>query len=945
MFLSGIGSLREHFLTTTAILALAASPLSLIFTSAAEAGGGKPEVETKDASVSVSDLSLPRIPYEKFVLPNGLRVIVHTDRKVPIIAVNVWYHVGSKDEQRGKTGFAHLFEHLMFNGTENYPGDFFEPFQQIGATDQNGTTNSDRTNYFQNVPTHALDIALWMESDRMGHFLGALTQEVLDEQRGVVKNEKRQGENQPYGRTFLRSSEATYPHAHPYSWSVIGSMEDLDAASLEDAKRWFGKYYGPNNAVLVLAGDIDVETAKRKAMHYFGDIPPGPENIRAKKWIAKRTEPKREIMYDNVPQIRIVKIWNTAEYGSEDSPRLELLANMLANGDISILDKRLIRDEKLATAVSAFYFDREISGQFWILVDVKEGEDPDRVERILDEELAQIMTQGLEEELLETVRIQFLSSMIRNLQRVGGFGGKSDRLAQGEVYLGDPEAAYKLLFEGIRDTTAVEVRDVARKWLTDGDYTLRIVPEPRQLAASDEQADRSALPTPGSPPVLRLPTIQRAQLDNGIKLVVVERHEVPVVNFGFQFNAGFHTDEPQKSGLASFAMQALIDGGTEKYSTLELDEVVRRLGASLGVNVSLDTGSIGMSTLKATLAQSMALLAEVVRNPDFDAAEIELLRSEILARIEQEKAQPTNLALRVLPALIYGDSHPYGKPLTGSGKTESIKSLTVADLRKFHQRLLQPENATLIAIGDATLDEVRTLAETHFGNWETTGEFSSTRVSGKLAQVNVGRIYLLDKPGALQSTIIAGQLLPPAGSEDELATQIAIDIIGGGFTSRLNMNLREDKHWSYGARAGIVSARGPQLFYAIAPVQSDKTIESIREIQREFNEYLDMHPATDNELENFVNKRVLEVPGRYETLSELGSGISAIVRFDRPDDHLQTLPKRLRDLYLSEVQEAAVQHFKPENWVWVIVGDREKLEKSLRQMQIGSVEVLSTSAL
>ncbi len=892
----------------------------------------------EEVNDTVKGLNRPEIPYEKFTLPNGLRVIVHTDRKVPIVAVNVWYHVGAKDEREGKTGFAHLFEHLMFNGTENYPGDFFEPFQKIGATGQNGTTNSDRTNYFQNVPSHALDVALWMESDRMGHFLGALTQEVLDEQRGVVQNEKRQNENQPYGRVFITSAKATFPKGHPYSWSTIGSMEDLDAASLEDVKSWFKQYYGPNNAVLVLAGDIDLETAKRKVAHYFGDIPPGPENLRKKKWIAKREEKKVEIIYDEVPLVRIQKIWNAPELGTEDAIHLELLSHVLTSGQNSILERRLIRTDQTATRVSSFYYDREMAGQFWISADVAEGKDPEDVERAIDEELARLIQEGPDLELLETLRMNYLAGMIRGLEKVGGFGGKSDLLAMGEVYLQDPSAIYNMLFDGIRDADSEDVRAAAANWLSDGEYVLRVMPADSTLVAEGGGADRSALPEPGTPPTVNLPAPQRAKLANGMNIVLMERHEAPIVNLSLRFNAGFRNDDTLP-GISEFTMYMLVRGGTENYSTLELEQRILRLGASLDTGSSLDSAGVTMSTLKQTLPASMALLAEVARRPAFDEAEMELLRPLLLAGIAQEKARPYSQALRILPPLLYGEDHPYGKPLTGSGDESVIEAIKVEDLRAFHSRYLDPEQATLLVVGDVTLDEVKKLAEDSLGDWESTNNPAKTDLP-TVNQANRGRVFLVDKPDAIQSLIITGQLMPATGETDELPMNMAVSVIGGSFVSRLNMNLREDKHWSYGARSFINSSLGQQLLLTYASVQSDKTLESIGEIQREFREYLSSNPATSEEVDERISKRILGIPGRYETLGALLSSLSRNLVLKRPDDYLHKLPDKLRRLSLQGVRQAAKKHIQPEDWVWVIVGDRKMLESALRDLDIGEVEVL-----
>ncbi|MFL5461405.1 MAG: M16 family metallopeptidase, partial [Gemmatimonadales bacterium] len=423
------------------------------------------------------------IPFQRFVLPNGLTVIVHEDHKAPIVAVNVWYHVGSKNERPGRTGFAHLFEHLMFNGSENYDKDFFGPLEQAGATDMNGTTNEDRTNYFENVPTNALDLVLWMESDRMGHLTGAISQPKLDEQRGVVQNEKRQGENEPYGKVWDFLTPKLYPSNHPYSWTTIGSMEDLDAAKLPDVKDWFATYYGAANAVVVVAGDIDVQTAKRKVEQYFGDIPAGPPVARQQAWIAKRTGSQRGVMQDRVPQARIYKVWNVPGWGTSEADYLTLLSDVLSSGKSSRLYKRLVYDDQTATDVSAYVNMREIGGLFVVEATARPGVELARVEKAVDEELRRLLAGGPTAAELSRVKTQYRAGFIRGVERIGGFGGKSDVLAQGEVFAGRPDF-YKLRLNRVRQATTTQLSSVARQWLADGVYTLEVHPYPEFRTAS-----------------------------------------------------------------------------------------------------------------------------------------------------------------------------------------------------------------------------------------------------------------------------------------------------------------------------------------------------------------------------------------------------------------------------------------------------------------------------
>ncbi|MCY7353741.1 MAG: insulinase family protein, partial [Lysobacter sp.] len=504
------------------------------------------------------------IPYEQFTLPNGLRVIVHTDRKAPIVAVNIWYHVGSKDEPAGRSGFAHLFEHLMFQSSENNPGEFFAPFKQVGVTDQNGTTNSDRTNYFQNVPTTALDMALWMESDRMGHLLGAIDQKLLDEQRGVVQNEKRQGENQPYGQVWDELGKAMYPVGHPYHHSTIGSMADLNAASLDDVKNWFRTWYGPNNAVLVLAGDIDVATAKQKVAKYFGDIPAGPTMAQPKVDVAALMKSTRATMTDAVPQARIYRLWNVAQTGTRDADQLQLFSQVLGGSKSSRLDKRLLHTDKLVDNVSTGALVSQLGSNFLITADVKQGVDPAKVEAIIDEELQRLLKDGPTATEVEQARTVFQAGFVRGIERIGGFGGKADALAECAVYEGDP-GCFRDSLKNIATSSAADVKAVGNKWLSKGSHTLVVVPGERKAITEDAAVTPASLALPaadakytvtasdidrtqGVPktesfPDLKFPSLQRATLKNGTQLILAERHDIPVVQMSYEFKGGFTADQ------------------------------------------------------------------------------------------------------------------------------------------------------------------------------------------------------------------------------------------------------------------------------------------------------------------------------------------------------------------------------------------------------------------
>jgi len=881
---------------------------------------------------------LPEIEYESFQLDNGLTVIVHEDHKVPMVAVNVWYHVGSKNEKIGKTGFAHLFEHLMFNGTENYNNEYFEPFEKIGSTDQNGTTNSDRTNYFENVPTNALDLALWMESDRMGHLLGVVDQEKLDEQRGVVQNEKRQGENQPYGKAFTRIAEAAFPEGHPYSWSVIGSMEDLDAASLEDVQDWFKTYYGPNNAVLALAGDIDLETAKEKVQKFFGDIPAGPPLVKPEQWIAKRTEEKRDVMFDNVPQARIYKMWNVPGRDTEAAAHFDLASSVLVGGKNSPLYKELVYEKQIATDVSAFYYDREIAGMFFIIADVVAGEDPAEVEKAMDKVMANFIKRGPNTKLLKAEKTKALAGFIRGIQRIGGFGGKSDLLATCQTYTGNP-GCYRDAAEYLDAATPSNMKATFAEWIDDTAYVLTILPSD-EYGVNDEAVDRSTgVPYPTEKVLFKFPTLQTATLSNGAKVVLAQRADVPLVEMNFQFSFGYAQENNDELGYTNFMMD-MLNEGTKKYSSLEFDEVLDSLGSNLGFGSGLDSSVVSVSSLKANLSDTLDLAKEALINPMFPQNEIDRIKKQTLASIVQEENRPASIAYRNIGKLLYGEDHPYGKPLTGTGVSATISSITREDIINVHTRAVNPANLTFAVAGDIDLDSLVTILENKFGDWNSDSN-NNLKSLNKVALPDSRTIYLIDKPNAQQSYIVAGQLLPPSATDEEIKLSYMNYAIGGSFTARLNMNLREDKSWSYGVRTRLGDAKGQRAMLVTAPVQTDKTSESMIEIVNEYAAYLTTAPITEDELAKGKASKTLRLPGQFETLGALKSGVSGIVTYNRDLDYLNQLPQLLDEPSLMDVQEMAQTYIKPDQWTWLIVGDLDKIEEPIRNLNLGTVKVIN----
>jgi len=875
------------------------------------------------------------IPYTRYVLSNGLTLLVHTDHKAPIVAVNIWYHVGSKNEKPGRTGFAHLFEHLMFNGSENFNTDYFGPFERAGATDMNGTTNNDRTNYFENIPTPALDMALWMESDRMGHLIGVLDTAKVNEQRGVVQNEKRQGENEPYGKTEELITEATYPAGHPYSWTVIGSMEDLNAASTDDVKEWFRNYYGAANAVIVLAGDIDSATARQKVEQYFGDIPSGPPVAHHTAWPAPMSGTHRQLLQDRVPQSRIYMVWNIPAWGTQEGTYLDLASDVLGAGKTSRLYKRLVYDDQSATDVGVFTDLREIGGQFLIQATVKPGGNPAVVERAIHEEMARFLATGPTPREMRRVQTRYRASFVRGIERIGGFGGKSDVLAQGEVFAGNPQQ-YQSMLGWVASATPARLLDASRRWLSDGVYILNVDPFP-EFTAATSGADRSKVPEPGAPPAVRFPQMVRDTLSNGLKIVLAERNSIPQVNMVLMIDAGYAADQFGKPGTASLAMN-MLDEGTTSLNALQISDTLSMLGANLSTGSGLDMSSVSLSALKENLDPSLDLFAEVILHPSFPAADFQRLQRQRLAGIQREKVQPVSMALRVFPRLLYGQGHAYGNPLTGSGTTESVNSISRQDLINFHHTWFKPNNSTLVVVGATTMAELKPRLERLFAGWRPgsvpTKNLSTVQLPPKPA------VYLVDRPGSDQSVIFAGNVAPPKGNPDEVAIQAMNTLLGGNFTSRVNMNLREDKHWSYGSFTIIWDAKGQRPFFAYAPVQTDKTKESMAELVKELNDIGASRPATADELSRAQASMTLSLPGQWETMNAVMGSINEIVTYGLPDNYYETFASKVDALTPAQMTPAAKEVIAPGQLIWVVVGDRSKIEAGIRELNLGDIHLI-----
>ncbi len=902
------------------VLALAATAV-LATAAASAAAPAKPHAATAE----LAPLPLPDITYTKFVLPNGLTLIVHEDHKAPIVAVNLWYHVGSKNEPAGRTGFAHLFEHLMFGATGGNQKAWFERLEGVGATGVNGTTNEDRTNFFETVPKSALDMALAMEAGRMGHLLDNFDEKLLTTQRGVVQNEKRQGDNEPYAVADDIITKSIWPAGHPYSHTVIGEMTDLDAAKVEDVKEWFSQYYGPSNAVLVLAGDVTASEAKDKVQQYFGTIGAGPPVSRQKEWIAKRSGVQRATAQDHVPQSRLYVEWNAPAAGTADADMLDLLTGVLANGKSSRLYERLVYQDQIATNVAAAVDFHEIGSVIDIELTAKAGVPMEKVEAAFNQELKRLLHDGATADEIERNKTRIIARSIRALERVGGFGGKSDYLARSETFFGDP-GAWKSNLARVRAAKPEEVVAAGRRWMSDGSFTLEITPFPDYARVSATKAPE--IPAPGAPIAARFPATHTATLSNGMKVIVAERHDVPLIIFNLVLDEGRASDPANLPGVAGVEASSLLDG-TVSMDALALDDRRAALGMAIAARADEDYTGVFMSVLSTRLDPSLDLFADVLLHPAFRDADVARRKSLEVAAIRQIKNDPLGGALRVASVLAYGADHPYGRLTTEA----SVAKITAEDLKRHHDQWVEPSNATMLIVGDTTLQAIVPKLEAHFGAWHSDDAANKSGVRDVPAIAPLANeVYLVNKPGAQQSVIVASILAPPQSSPDDIAIQAMTTSLGGAFTSRLNLNLREDKHWSYGSFAFDQTRQGPSLLTALAPVQTDKTRESFVEVKRELNDIISTRPLNAHELQLAQQNLTLRLTGQWETNQGVAGSLAEIVGGKLPLDYFDTYPKRVNALTEADLKRVAQEVIQPARFVWMVMGDQSKVAPQLEAL-------------
>ncbi len=879
---------------------------------------------------------LPELPFEKYTLDNGLQVILHEDHTIPMAAVNVWYHVGSKNEKPGRTGFAHLFEHMMFQGSENHDKDYFLPLQKIGAQ-VNGSTNKDRTNYWENVPSDQLKMALFLEADRMGFLLPAMTQEKLDNQRDVVKNEKRQGENRPYAKARQILLEMMFPEGNPYRWTVIGSMDDLSAASKEDVSEFFKLYYAPNNASLCVAGDFDPAEVKAWIEEYFGTIPPGRPVERLTGWYPKLDSERRALAEDAVELPRLYMQWHSPGWYHPGDAEFDLLSTILGSGKTSRLYQTLVYDLQIAQDVRVSQASRELSGVFGITATAAPGHDLAELERVIDHELTQLLKKGVTKKEVDLARTRYEAGFVRGLQRVGGFGGKADRLNRYNVFTGDPGYLSQDLGR-FRVATAKSVNEWMRRFIDlEHRAVLHVVPQ-GSLAKADIAVDRGELPGSTGEMDFIPPAIQTATLENGLTLYLVEKHELPLVEVRLNIMRGWASDPVDKPGTAALTAD-LLDEGAGGLDALKISETSEAMGARLRTGSFFDGTFVSLNVLKSQLKPGLDLMSKVALEPTFPEADFERVRQNYLGRQQQESRQPRQQAIKEFQKRVFGENHPYSQPFSGSGTKESLAALTRDDLAAFHQANFHPGDAAIVVVGDLNMEQALASVSAAFGDWAP--GTSAVTVVPPAAPYSGPRVVVIDKPGAEQSYVLGGYGGISRKDPAYQAFEVANTAFGGQFASRINLNLREDKGYTYGVRSRMVSFRDGGAFMITAPVETPATRPSVEELIGEMADIRGLRPLSDAELVDSKNRLIMGFPQEFQTFGGVAGSLGDLLLNDLPLDDWQTFGERVKGMGAADVAAVIESTIDPDRMIWVIVGDWAVIEEDLKALDLGEIEVIS----
>lgn len=881
---------------------------------------------------------LPPINVKQYKLKNGLTVVMHQDHSTPIVAVNMFYHVGSKNEAPGRTGFAHLFEHMMFQGSGNYIDGWRAVYEMGGSV--NGTTDQDRTFYYETIPANMLERALYMEADRMGNLLDAMDQAKLDNQRDVVKNERRfRVDNVPYGTSFERIGEIMYPEGHPYHWSVIGSMADLSAASLDDVKSFFRQYYAPNNAVIALSGDFDEAQATAWIKKYFGSLAKAPDIKRPNPAEPKLNGEVRKTYEEfGISAPRLWLVWHGVQQYSGDEAALDMLSSILSSGRSSRLQSNLVYGKELAQPVSASDRTSELGGMFQITATARRGKSLTDIEREINVEIERIKKEPpTADEMARALTIREVNS-IYGLQTVFGIGSQ---LASYAGYLKEPNY-FQANINRYRKVKATDVQRVANKYLNANRLVLSYVPAKGEApkASADKPASTESkkkdtaliakqdamLPAAGPDPKVSLPAIEKTKLSNGLNLWIVKKNALPIVSMILQLNSGSILDAADKSGVASMTA-SMINKGTKTRSALEIANGLQSIGASVDAGVSWDSSGVWMQSLTKTLDKALEIFADEVVNPSFPATEFESLRGRTLNGFQQGKSSNTAVASLVYDKVLYG-SQPYGNQLSGDEK--SVSAMTRDDLVNFHNTYYRPNNATIIVVGDVESNLIKAKLEKAFSGWKP-GDVAAAKSDSQTMAAKPG-IYFVDKPGAAQSSVSIGQVGLERSNPDFYAVQVMNAILGGGSTGRLNMNLREDKGYTYGAGSRFAFRRSAGPFTASSEIQTVSTKEALQEFMKELVGIRGAIPVTSSELE--VNKQALirSFPSGFETVGQISGQLSNQVVYGLPDSYFNDYISKINAVTQADVNRVANKYLDPSKMAIVIVGDRKVVEPGLKEL-------------
>jgi zinc protease len=895
-------------------------------------------------SAAQSADKLPPVKITQYKLKNGLTVVLHQDRSTPVVAVNTWYHVGSKNEAAGRTGFAHLFEHMMFQGSRNYNNDYFTPLSEAGGS-INGTTNQDRTWYYETVPSNFLELAIYMEADRLGGLLDAMTQEKLDNQRDVVKNERRQRvDNQPYGASFEKIGEIMYPKGHPYNWTTIGSLEDLQAASLEDVKGFFRQYYVPNNTILVLSGDFDEKQAKGWVEKYFGPIPTGGDISRPSPEMPKLDKEIRTQVEDSLARFpRRYMVWHTVKQYAPDEPALDILSFILSNGRTSRLQSNLLYDKKLVSSVFGGNNTGEIGGTFQITATANPGKNLDDIEKEINAELDRIKKDPPTADEMARAKNSIESQTIFGLQTVLGKGSQIGNYAG---YLNNPNWFQEDL-DRYQRVTPADVQRVANTYLGANRLVMTYVPKQGEANRSNSAANQptsvkpakkaddtaaieaqaAKLPKAGPIPKLALPPIEKAKLSNGLEVWMVKQSELPIVAMNMVFKTGATAEPKGKEGVAGLASN-LIDDGTKTRSAEDIANQLAAIGANVNAGSGWDSTNVSMNSMTKNLDQALDIYADVITNPSYPQAELTNLQGRMKVGFQVQKTNPNIIGNNAYNKVLYGSDHPYGRQLNGNEKT--VPGITRDDIVKYYEGTYKPNNAVLIVVGDVDKKMLIPKLETAFAGWKP-GEVMSSTVpaAGKLDKTG---IYLVDRPGSAQSVVSIGQVGIERSNPDYFPVVVMNAVLGGGITSRISMNLREDKGYTYGANSGWQYRKGAGPFSAGGDMQTAVTKEAVWEVMKELTEIRQGRPVSQKELDYNKQSIIRRYPGAFETSFGISNQLSNLVVYGLPDTYFSDYISKINAVTLEDVNRVANKYLDPSKMAIVIVGDRKVVEGGLKEL-------------